>query len=152
MGEHGTRWERKEAFDCSYHCRRTGRAELDPGTRALMNCTLPGYSPTKWRSYKKLDVHMGRPPDYAREGQGRGSAWMEPPEDIEHEGCPGGWYRSRFIGSVQRYIRRRASIDSARDSNPFLDRTEDPLVIEAVMYFEREQNAADAHYMKKRAR
>lgn len=59
---------------------------------------------------------------------------FEEPED----GCPGGWYRSLFVASLLPYMRTRAE-GGARNSNPLLDRCDDELVVQLVMYLEHEQ-------------
>jgi hypothetical protein len=58
-------------------------------------------------------------------------------------GCPGGWYRSRFVDSVRPFLRMRAE-GGSRVSNPFFDRCEDDLVLQLVMYLEQEQEAYEA--------
>lgn len=60
----------------------------------------------------------------------------EDPED----GCPGGDQRCRFVQSVLVY-HRRADKQRNRIVNPRLDRCEDDLVLDAVLYFEAEQDA-----------
>ena len=60
------------------------------------------------------------------------------PFDDPAEGCPGGWYRSLFVESVLPYLRTRAT-GGVRNSNPLLDRCEDDLVIQLVLYLEQEQ-------------
>lgn len=48
------------------------------------------------------------------------------------DGCPGSWYRTPYMGSVERYRR------NAQGQSPHLDRTTDRLVIDAVLYYEQE--------------
>ena len=60
------------------------------------------------------------------------------------EGCPGGWYRSRFVESLRPYMRSRTE-HGGRNSNPLLDRTDDELLIQLVLVLEREQDQALAH-------
>ena len=60
------------------------------------------------------------------------------PENVLEHGCPRGWVLSRFSSSVGRYRRRRLD-DGARVPSLVLDRTDDPLVLEAVMYLEIEE-------------
>lgn len=47
------------------------------------------------------------------------------------DGCPGGWYRTEFYASFARY--RRGDRDS-----PYLRNCNDPLVFEALAYYEAE--------------
>lgn len=70
----------------------------------------------------------------------------EPPD----EGCPGGWYRSRFVASVEGYMRTRAE-NGARNSNPLLERCDDELVVQLVLYLEREQERALDHQREQAA-
>jgi hypothetical protein len=70
-------------------------------------------------------------------------SWEEPHEPIE-DGCPGGYQRSPLVEDLLRYVRRRTK-GGGRVPNPFFDRLEDDLAIEAVMYFEREQDNASAY-------
>lgn len=75
---------------------------------------------------------MGRPPDYDNEGRGR---WRHPPEDIEAEGCPGAWYRTPFVASLLRYV-RRGDGKGGRVTNRFYDDCDDRFVIECVHIME----------------
>ena len=58
----------------------------------------------------------------------------EPPE----EGCPGGWYRTRFAQSFRAY-RRREGFD-----NPRVNAQTPELILEAIAYYE-EQEAMAMH-------
>jgi hypothetical protein len=64
---------------------------------------------------------------------------MHPPEPLS-DGCPEGWARSPFATSVVPYIRRRDA-NGNRVQNPRLDRCADRLVVDAVLYFEGEQES-----------
>lgn len=68
--------------------------------------------------------------------------WRTPPELVD-EGCPGGWYRSRFVWSLHSFLRVRAE-GGQRVGNPLLDRCDDELVLQLVMYFEHEQERYEA--------
>jgi len=59
-----------------------------------------------------------------------------PLEDPEN-GCPGAWYRTRYIDSVDRYTRRRTA-SGGRVSNPLFD-TADWQIQAAVLRLEGEQ-------------
>jgi hypothetical protein len=60
----------------------------------------------------------------------------KPREDIE-DGCPGAWYRTDFVDSVDRYTRRRTKGGGRVPSPPF-DRA--PWQVQAaVLYLEAEQ-------------
>lgn len=94
---------------------------------------------------------MGAPPDYSREGQPDDpsvGSWHDPREDIEHEGCPGAWYRTPFVESLMRYYRRRDD-QGNRVANPALDKCDDPLVHEAVLELEHHEDAWRAAYSAK---
>lgn len=64
--------------------------------------------------------------------------WEDPAD-----GCPGGWYRSLFVYSVETYLRGRTE-HGGRNSNPLLDRCDDDLVVQLVLYLEREQERWEA--------
>lgn len=66
----------------------------------------------------------------------RGADPKAPPED-NADGCPGAWYRCTFAASVSHY--ERTLLQDAIANNPRLDRTDDPLVIEAAGYLEYER-------------
>jgi len=67
---------------------------------------------------------------------------QNPPEDIR-EGCPGGWYRSRFVASLHPFLRTRTE-HGMRVPNPFFDRCTDDLVLQLVLYLEEQQEAFEA--------
>lgn len=87
---------------------------------------------------------MGREPDYEREGEHR---WLRPREDIERDGCPGGWYRTEFIGSLMRYYRRRDG-KGGRNVNPHLDACDDPFVISCILEIEGHEEASLREFYK----
>lgn len=60
------------------------------------------------------------------------------PPELPDEGCPGGWYRSRFVWSLTDYMRTRTEAGD-RVGNPFFDTCDDPLVWAWILYFERQQ-------------
>jgi len=68
---------------------------------------------------------------------------LDPPEPFE-EGCPGAWYRCRFVRSLFRY-ERAAGEQGTLSSNPLLDRTDDPLVLDAERYLQNERARARSH-------
>lgn len=123
-------------FRCQSVCRRAQSAELDAGARAAKNCTLADFDPGRWQGSELVDLHMGLPPRYDREGADRD--WMRPAEPAE-DGCPGGWYRSGFVASLHRYRRRGTE---QRTENLLLSRCPDRLVLEAIDYLEHEEGHA----------
>lgn len=67
---------------------------------------------------------------------------QQPTEDAR-EGCPGSWYRSRFVATLMPYMRRRAE-HGARVPNLLLDRCDDDVIIQLVNYTEEQQEAYEA--------
>jgi hypothetical protein len=66
----------------------------------------------------------------------------KPREDIE-DGCPGAWYRTAYVDSVDRYTRERTK-GGGRVDNPAF--TNAPWQVQAaVMYLEAEQRRSIAH-------
>lgn len=78
---------------------------------------------------------MGLPPRWDREGRDKDA--HAPHEPIREEGCPGGWYRCRFVTSLHKY--RRGSSQGVRNENLLLSRTTDRLVLEAIDYLEHQE-------------
>lgn len=74
--------------------------------------------------------------------RGRAINPQQPWEDPD-DGCPGGWYRSRFVGSVLPYLRPSGGM-GGRTSNPLLDRCDDEFLLQCVLYLEEQQDACDA--------
>lgn len=89
-------------------------------------------------------VWMGRGRDYLLAG--KTSDWAAPCEPIEAMGCPGAWYRTDFVRSLDRYYRRRAE-GGNRIENPALSQTDDPLIHEAVQMREAFEDSAQAHHV-----
>lgn len=85
---------------------------------------------------------MGREPIDHDEIGGVRVSRQNPPEDIR-EGCPGGWYRSRFVASLHPFLRTRTE-HGMRVPNPFFDRCTDDLVLQLVLYLEEQQEAFEA--------
>lgn len=86
---------------------------------------------------------MGAPRDYSREGKGD---WASPREPAE-AGCPGSWYRTDWLASLRRYMRREGS--GGRIDNPVLSRCDDPLVHEAIAELEAQEDAATAEHLER---
>lgn len=72
----------------------------------------------------------------------------EEPVETHHDGCPGAWYRSRFVASLYKF-ERPMSGDGVYSENVNLTRCTDPLVIEAIQYLEHERSRAQAHHLSK---
>lgn len=76
-----------------------------------------------------------------------GRETTEYPFEDPHEGCPGAWYRSRFVASVRPFLRTRTD-DGGRVANPLLDRCDDEFLIQCVLLLEREQDAFESHALQ----
>jgi len=100
----------------------------------------------------RLGWHLGRSPTaetIAELGPAAARKHDEPGEDPE-EGCPGGWRYARFGYLVSRYARRRTR-DGARVPSPNFDAIalENPVLADAVQYFEHEQERCLAYCTRK---
>lgn len=96
-----------------------------------------GFPEYHWKNDKQRpSIYMGRLPVYGQAEARELSNPLRPPEQHD-DGCPGGWYRSEFIASLQKY--ERIFLESGFCSNVLLDRTDDRLVIEATQYLELER-------------
>lgn len=85
---------------------------------------------------------MGRPPLSAKVTVQAGEPINpQQPWELPEEGCPGGWYRGRFVASLHQYLRTRTE-HGGRNSNPLLDRCDDELIVQLVLYLEHEQESA----------
>lgn len=63
------------------------------------------------------------------------------PSEPLDEGCPGGWYRCEFVSSVMPFRRRRTR-DGLHDSNPRLNDSTDPPILEAIAFYEEQEAKA----------
>ena len=130
-------------------CRRGGSSLLAVDTQTRWCCTLPGFDRSLWEADPGVDgEHMGAPRDYDQEG--KTSDWDRPREPAA-AGCPGAWYRTAFIGSLFKFM-RRVDGNGGRIENPELTRCDDPLVREAVAELEAHEDAAAAAHEEARRR
>lgn len=112
------------------------------GKRSERGCTRADLQPVAWHvSAQRIRVagYMGRyslTPGTETE-DGMRVHWRYPAERPE-AGCPGGWYRSRFVYSLWPFLRMRAE-GGQRVPNPFFDRCDDDLVLALVLHHEHEQ-------------
>lgn len=136
-------------FNCANLCRTQGTNRLDPDEQAARCCALPGYDTRKWQPEPDalIQIHMGAPPRYDLEGV-RGD-WMKPHEEVSVYGCPGAMYRAPFMDSIARYRRRRDG-NGGRIENVELTRCDIPLVHEALMYLEAEEDLAYSAQLEER--
>lgn len=108
---------------------------------------LPGFDTSTWPKGQPVKrVWMGRGPDRALEG--KASDWAAPCEPIAETGCPGAWYRTAFVRSLDRYYRRRTD-GGGRVENPALTQCTDPLVHELIRQLEAFEDAAHAEYLRR---
>lgn len=106
--------------------------------RAAERCALPGFPQRRWSPSSGSGYFMGRLPIY-------GERPDEYPPETHEDGCPGAWYRSRFVRSLIPY-ERTASGDGVLSENLRLSRCDDLLVLDAVQYLETERARARAHW------
>lgn len=133
-------WRSVERFDCDIHCSDDG-GWVD-GRRSERGCTRVDLPPVAWHVNAQAirrEGYMGRerlPPGTTVE-DGLPVRWKQPLER-PGDGCPGGWYRSRFYWSLAPYLRMRAD-GGMRVSNPLFEHCEDDLLIQLVLHLEHEQ-------------
>jgi hypothetical protein len=122
--------------------------------RRALRCALPGYEESRWMTGEAPRRYMGRLPIYgeADPDDVRVEYGERPdaPLDNHDDGCPGAWYRCEFVASLHKY--ERLLLDSGFSSNLLADRTDDPLVIEALQVLEAERVRARAHAQEIRDR
>lgn len=142
---------------------QTQKGEWRDEVRSARGCTLgpPHVHAVERRPTAKAllmptfgSAYRGRYPDRSvREVLGYpvgpdGIPYERLPEDPA-DGCPGAWYRTPFIDSVDPYARRRTR-DGGRVRNPRFDGA-DWLIQEAVLYLEDEEERAIAYAEKVQA-
>lgn len=117
--------------------------------RASRGCARADLPAVEWDvSADRLAHYLGRPADPKLEAELQFGTWRHPHEDIDG-GCPGSWRRLPIVADVVRFARKRTG-DGGRVPNPFFDRlADDPandLLLEAVMFFEAQEDAAIGHW------
>lgn len=146
----GKTHELEEPFDCDTACRRVnGDGRFDDHARAARGCTRIDLPAVEWDVAPNLvrRGYMGRHPmPGVREEEGRRISWRRPLERPSN-GCPGGWYRSRFVWSLDRYFRIRVE-GGQRVPNPLLDRCEDDFVLLCERIYVQEQERAVAYRLE----
>ena len=70
-----------------------------------------------------------------------------PREDLA-DGCPGAWWQAGFPQSFLRYRRLRAE-GGVRVDNPLISPASRPLILEALAFYERQEEAAEAEFWRK---
>jgi hypothetical protein len=125
-----------------------GRPSMAPEPRRQRErlCVLPGFDCSTHPTAPVVKrVWMGRGRDHVNAG--KTPDWSAPNEPVAEMGCPGAWYRTAFMRSLDRYYRRRVE-GGARIENPALSRCDDTLVLEAVQMLEAFEDAAHGEYMR----
>jgi len=90
---------------------------------------------------------MGRPPCPGVTSEDGRKINPHTPLERLSDGCPGGWYRSRFVWSLDRYFRLRVE-GGQRVPNPLLDRCGDEFVIACERIYLQEQERAVAYRLE----
>lgn len=129
----GAGWKRRDAYDCHQHCLGP-RGE--PGRRARWHCALLDFPEEQWEP-------LGEHPTYWLGGEPSEPA-IDRRAESHNDGCPGAWARCEWIRSLVPYFRHRAQ--GVWSENIRLSRCEDPLVLEAVEYWEAQVIRADGHF------
>jgi len=127
----GKRWEPTERYKCDRMCLRGD--EENRAQRVEWRCSLLDFSEGEWLDDLQQGPYMGQPAEH-RDGR-LCEHRLELFED-HREGCPGGWYRCGFVYSLLPY--HRPYSQGMFSENIRLSRTDDPLVIEAVQFYENE--------------
>ncbi len=127
-----------------------GDGSFSDKSRAARGCTRIDLPRVEWDVSPGVltrSGYMGRPPcPGVTLEEGRK---INPRQPLERpsDGCPGGWYRSRFVWSLDRYFRLRAD-GGQRVPNPLLDRCEDEFVIACERIYLHEQERAVAYRLE----
>lgn len=104
---------------------------------ALVRRGVPPIPQDDWHeNLNPRRAHMGRLPILDHERFHEVQNPRAPEESHEH-GCPGAWYRCKFSQSIRPY-ERLFNPQGGFSSNVLLERTDDPLVIEATQFLENE--------------
>lgn len=135
-----------ERFDCEVICAR--RQEFDDAKRSDYRCTRIDLAPVPWSESGKRVLQggwMGRSKVDLVQLEGRPINPKQPPEDAD-DGCPGGWYRSRFVASLMPYLRRRTE-HGGRVDNLLLSRCTDELILQWVQHLEDQQEHWESYFI-----
>lgn len=146
----GKTHEVEEPFDCDSACRRVNEdGSFNDAARAARGCTRLDLPQVEWDVSASLlrRGYMGRAPmPGVSEEEGHRISWKHPLERPS-DGCPGGWYRSRFVWSLNHYFRERVE-GGQRVPNPLLDRCDDDFVLLCERVYVREQERAAAYRLE----
>ncbi len=136
-----------EPYNCEYYCRGSDR-QWKHQEREQRGCTRADLDPVPWDvDISRMFHYMGREDCHEYNGKlyhGHQVDYRYMPEDPD-DGCPGGWYRCRYIYSLMPYFRLRTQ-SGDRVENLHLRHITNSRIIEAVHYFEGEREAAIAYW------
>lgn len=149
-----------EVYACARDCQNPD-GSWNAQAREARGCKVPGlpvvpFNPTA-ALYQKVQgangsPYIGRYPDRRLVGAKYLGvlvpSWKEP-FDPPELGCPGAWYRTPFIDSLDPYTRRRDS-NGGRVPNPLFD-SADRVIQALAMRLEEEEERAHAYTMKAQA-
>lgn len=142
----------QDQFRCREQCHDGARWIAE--RRCGKNCTLPGFqgrwTGSLWHSahvtwYGREEVLDPTLPRHPERLAALGPGGPSYPSEDPGEGCQGGWVRCRWVESFIRYRRQRTR-DGGRTHNPALDGVSDPLILEALAYYEYQEAAAVARF------
>lgn len=128
-----------EVYNCDKDC-GLGTPQEDRGRRREWHCGILDMHPAEWRGDPEPMAPMGLPPAWRPE-------YIASPREPVDEGCPGAWYRCRFVDRLIQYF-RPVTAEGVYSSSPMLDRTHDPLVLAAIRYYEGQHGQAHARNMR----
>lgn len=138
----GDAWEWQETHSCQGWC-GLGTPDESIDQRRRFRCALPGFDETQWGDgSESLRVYMGRLPIVGQDVPDEVDP-RRPPDDHD-DGCPASWYLSEFANSLAKY--ERILTEAGFSANLLADRCDDPLVIEALQYIERERVRSRNHW------
>jgi hypothetical protein len=110
--------------------------------QAEWRCALPGFRESTWGPPPRDGYHMGALPIL------EGPDTSEEPKESHEDGCPGAWYRARFVLSLLPYERSQDA-NGGYSENLRLTRCADPLVLDAIQYLEHERSRALNHWRER---
>lgn len=118
---------------------------FDDVKRSSMNCTRADLPPVPALCDSKDDYWMGLP----KRAPDDGEYWKYPREPYA-EGCPGGWYRSLFMRSLDKYLPR---VMGETWFASFHIRPDTPrLVLDAVQLYMVHRQACDNQFIAEQIR
>lgn len=136
--------ERYECFDCAKLCLEEG-GKFSDVKRSSMNCVRADLPPVLALCDSEDQMWMGLP----KRAPDDGFDWQYPREPYA-EGCPGAWYRSVFIRSLDKYIPR--VMGESWFKSLHLREDTPRLVLDAVQRYMDHRQACETYVMEERNR